>query len=656
MSELHQQRAQYPNENPASSKIPLIQKKSFLVTASIFLVYSAFFILYGWLGNNTYNLTAWVSIPVCLLAWNFGRLPGFIAAVFAPALNILLTILAGGDASAMFKPGIVIGNFLLILFSQAIAYVKTLQNRIQEQLANTKKAEKALRISEERYALAASGANDGLWDWDLSTQKIYFSPRWKSMLGKSKEEIGEQPEDWFTQVYQEDRESLRQAISEHLEKQLEHFEFQYRYEHPQEGLRWILCRGVAVYNNDGTPSRMAGSQTDITERRMTAAIKEKTSLLEQSTFAVGIGIAQLNTEHQLLQTSPQLQKMLQDWNSVANWWHLAKNRIPWDTFPKEDTSQQWISEPFLLEQISPKGQRFVFEVVLTHPDNTFVSSDINHILLLKDITSRITAKEALQQMNVELTEARDTAQKANQAKSQFLANMSHELRTPLNAIIGYNELIQEELEEAEPDIDAVSKDLKRIRHSSGHLLQLISDILDLTRIEAGKLSTQHQQVSLTALLSELQAVTQYLAQQQNNVLHFRCDESCESIIADPFRLQQILLNLVSNACKFTENGNIHVSVEPKQEGTKQWIEFSVQDDGIGIKPQQLEKLFDSFYQVDNSATRKYGGMGLGLSICHQLCDLMDAKLDVESEFGNGSTFTVMLPHTLEENTTLPQSA
>jgi signal transduction histidine kinase/ligand-binding sensor domain-containing protein len=234
-------------------------------------------------------------------------------------------------------------------------------------------------------------------------------------------------------------------------------------------------------------------------------------------------------------------------------------------------------------------------------------------------------------------------QQASQAKSDFLANMSHELRTPLNAILLYGELLLENAVEA-GDASA-THDLERIRDSARHLLSLINGILDLSKIEAGKMTLFLEDVALGQLLEDVASVLTPMAQDKGNQLEMIQDPSLNLLHTDMTKLRQILLNLVNNACKFTENGKI--TLETSLEGEQ--IRFQIRDTGIGMTPEQCDRLFEPFVQADSSTTKKFGGTGLGLTISKRLCELLGGRIAVESQPGTGTVFTVFLPILAQES-------
>lgn len=247
-------------------------------------------------------------------------------------------------------------------------------------------------------------------------------------------------------------------------------------------------------------------------------------------------------------------------------------------------------------------------------------------------------RDVLQALTDELILARDEAFAASHAKSAFLANMSHELRTPLNAVIGYSELLIEEAED-EGYTDKI-KDLVRIRTAGRHLLTLINDVLDISKIEAGKMELLLEVFDVTPLIEETSSMLAPLLLQNNNDFSYTLSDNHITMCSDITRVKQILFNLLSNASKFSQNASIKLNVEISG---ADMILFKVIDSGIGIDQLQIEKLFNEFVQADDSTTREYGGTGLGLAICRRLSRLMGGDITATSDPGKGSTFIVSLP-------------
>jgi signal transduction histidine kinase/CheY-like chemotaxis protein len=267
----------------------------------------------------------------------------------------------------------------------------------------------------------------------------------------------------------------------------------------------------------------------------------------------------------------------------------------------------------------------------------------------------------LKQRDADLAAEHDAAQAALQAKleaesasrekSRFLANMSHELRTPLNAIIGYSEMLREDAEAM--DNDVFSADLEKIRSAGRHLLSLINDVLDLSKIEAGKMQLYLEDFSLPALVDEAANTVAPLVAAGGNTLEVECPEEVGSMYADAAKLQQVLINIMGNAAKFTHHGRIHLRAGRAREADGDWITISVHDTGIGISEEQQEKLFNAFTQADLSTTRSYGGTGLGLTISRSICRLMGGDIGLQSALGRGSTFTIRIPAAVKAPRGLP---
>jgi len=283
----------------------------------------------------------------------------------------------------------------------------------------------------------------------------------------------------------------------------------------------------------------------------------------------------------------------------------------------------------LIPNFKNKGRRWLIGTAsVLYDSNGDVAGAIE---TMRDITERRTLEENLKN-------AKEDAEAANQAKSSFLANMSHELRTPLNAIIGYSEMLTEDAEDS--DNEDIIPDLQKINSAGKHLLGLINDILDLSKIEAGKMTFYPETFDIVKTIQEIAATAMPLAEKNANLINIISHENVGKIHTDQTKLRQILLNLLSNSCKFTEKGTITLDAKRLPDDM---IVFEVRDTGIGMTPEQLAKLFQPFTQADASTSRKYGGTGLGLVISRKFCQMMGGDITVKSEAGKGSEFIVKLP-------------
>ncbi|MGD2032535.1 MAG: response regulator [Gammaproteobacteria bacterium] len=255
-----------------------------------------------------------------------------------------------------------------------------------------------------------------------------------------------------------------------------------------------------------------------------------------------------------------------------------------------------------------------------------------HSAMLEDTVARRTE---------ELKHAMEAAEAANQAKSGFLANMSHELRTPMNAIIGYSEML---MEDAEDDgNEAAADDLKKIHSAGTHLLSLINDVLDLAKIEAGRMDILLEDFDIPEMVKSVVSTIETLVKKNGNRLRIEVEDDIGEMRADLTKVRQGLFNLLSNAAKFTHNGDIGLSVMSERDDDGDWVRMSVSDSGIGIPEEKIEHVFDEFSQADETTTRDYGGTGLGLPISRRFCQMMGGDITVTSVVGEGSTFTIRLP-------------
>jgi signal transduction histidine kinase len=320
----------------------------------------------------------------------------------------------------------------------------------------------------------------------------------------------------------------------------------------------------------------------------------------------------------------------------------------------------WLLERLVLRRIA-RMSATMQQIEVSSDLTTRMPVEANDELsrLSKNTNAMLIALERSQQ---ELAAAKATAEAANKAKSGFLSNMSHELRTPLNAIIGYSDMLREEGETISPA--EMQDDLHKIGTAGRHLLGLIDDILDISRIEAGRMNLSPTRFAIADLITEVVDTVRPMAARNQNSFRVELPPGLGMAEADPMRVKQILLNLLSNACKFTHAGEVILHIEPTALDDKNdadakhlgVMRFRVRDTGIGLSAEQIDKLFQPFVQADESTTRKYGGTGLGLAITRQLCTMMNGSIAVTSTPGQGSVFTVQLPIMLNSEVRSDQAA
>ncbi len=366
----------------------------------------------------------------------------------------------------------------------------------------------------------------------------------------------------------------------------------------------------------------------IENARLYASAQRQKQYFEELVRNSPVAIVTLDRGLDIVSCNPAFEKLF----GYASTDSVGKNLD--DLVATEDTRSEaeQYSQAALTQPIHGIGRR-------RRKDGTLVDVEVLAVPVIVD--GERVALMALYHDITELLAARREAEDASKAKSQFLASMSHELRTPLNAIIGYSEMVQEEVEEL--GAQSLAADVTRIRTAGRHLLALINDILDLSKIEAGKMELHLETFDLAQLVDEIVATVQPLIEKNANRLELQCPPRIGTMHADLTKVRQMVLNLLSNAAKFTDHGTITLGLDRESAASGDAIMLRVRDSGIGMTPAQMDRLFEAFSQADAATAAKYGGTGLGLTITKHFAQMMGGDVTVDSRPGEGSTFTIRLP-------------
>ena len=508
-------------------------------------------------------------------------------------------------------------------------------------ISERKRMDEALRESQERYALAMSSVGFGVYDWDIESDEIYYSPGIYETLDVPPEEL-RTPADWTNRLHPDDRAGFTRALLDHFNGETPRFSAEARYRARDGGCRWARQHGIALVGEDGRAYRMTGSTGDITEeKRMAAALDQARAQLQEAIESISEAFVLFDAEDRLVMSNSRYHDFYAGIEGAlkpgATFEEIMRFGIENGAFPPQYSDPDWLPERLELR----KQTRGRAEVELLDGRWVEVSEqrtgDGGMVTIYSEITERKQRERELAELVERLGEARDQAMEATRTKSQFLANMSHELRTPLNAVIGLAEMLAEDAED--DGLDDFVEPLQRILRAGRHLLHLINEILDLSKIEAGRLDLVIEKFDLRTLADEVADTARTLAARNNNGMLWESSDDLGKMSADITRVRQVLLNLLSNACKFTENGEVELTVA-REDGQ---VVASVRDSGIGLTAEQMERLFEEFSQADASTTRKYGGTGLGLAISRRLCRMMGGDIEVASTPGEGSLFTMRLP-------------
>jgi len=492
--------------------------------------------------------------------------------------------------------------------------------------------------SHEHLKVAVDGTSDGLWDWNIHDDTVWFSPRMKALMGFKDDEFSDRFETWEDRLHPDDHESTLKAIEQHLKDNVD-YDINYRLRCKDETYRWFRARGLATRNEDGKPLRMAGSIQDIHEQYQNREKLIQNEGLFRAVFErANIGIALTDIDGKFCEVNPALCKMLKYDSESLKTRSFRSVTHPDDLEKSTELHTQLEENPKDYLELEKRYLRKDGEILYA----------ITSVSRIRKKGSR-TGEQTLVHIQ-DVTKLKNAEQKAvesSQFKSQFLAHMSHEIRTPLGGLLGMIELaLGTELSDEQEHFLVTAK------RSSEQLMFLINDILDLSKIEAGKLEIFPERFSLREATSNMISTLSLKAHEKRLELAYHIDDTVpEFISADWSRIQQVLTNLLSNAIKFTQNGQVVLEVKLDRRSNNSTSEpyqtiqiaFSVSDTGIGIPTDKCRQIFEAFHHADSSIPQKYGGTGLGLAISQELVTLMGGKISVESEVGSGSRFSFYLP-------------
>jgi PAS domain S-box-containing protein len=507
-------------------------------------------------------------------------------------------------------------------------------------ITNLKLTEEALRESEQRWRSLTEALPQLVWSATPDGACDYFSTQWTEHTGVV--EAGLLGWQWLETLHPQDREPTRHFWLESVAGRRP-YDVEYRVRRHDGQYRWFKTRGVPIRNCSGNIVKWFGTCTDITDLRQTEEALRASERRFRCTFEnAAVGIAHTDLDGRWLRVNQKFCSILG--YTVEELTSPDKDRLSWQdlTYPEDLPAS---TEP-LAALIAGEWGSYSLEKRYVRKDGSIIWGHLA-VSLQRDAAGRPCYVIAVLQdiserkrLEGELRQAKEAAEAANRAKDEFLANVSHEIRTPMNAILGMTELTL-----GTPLTEDQRQCLRTVKSAADNLLDIINDLLDFSKIEAGKMELHPTDFSLRAALADTLRVLAVRAHTKGLELisHVQSDVP-DALIGDAGRLRQVLLNLVGNAIKFTDEGEVQVRVEVREATTalpsSDWVDlrFTVRDTGIGIAKDQQERIFRAFEQEDTSTTRKYGGTGLGLAIASRLVALMDGQITVESEPGWGSSF------------------
>ena len=523
--------------------------------------------------------------------------------------------------------------------------VKKLFGTAQDVTAQ-KQAEEKLQQSEERFEMAINAAQDGIWDWNLITNEVYFSPNWKKMLGFEDLEIPNDFSFWETRTDPDGLKRTREAINEIIQKKKDRFDIEFKMKH-KNGL-WvdILSRAEAVIDDSGTPTRLVGTHIDITERKQAEEeliiAKEKAEESEKNlralvnTSPISIFIVDLTGSY--LYVNPAWESAMGYTLEESLKLNAFKDVVYQDDFPELSRKLQArlkgesVESTYELNVISKHKQKINAELTISLIDYQNQKAILG---MATDITDRKKAEK-------DLIKAKEKAEESERLKSAFLANMSHEIRTPMNGILGFTDLLKD------PQLSGEDQQyfINIIEKSGDRMLNTINDIIDISKLEAGQVDVVISDVNLNEKMDELFEF--FLPEAKKKDVQFaitnREPNHQAKIKSDSEKINSILTNFIKNAIKYTPSGSIEFGYSISKKGKQNELEFYIKDTGIGIPKDRQNAIFNRFEQADIKDQQAFEGSGLGLAISKAYIELLGGKFRVESEEGVGSEFYFTIPY------------
>ncbi|KRD54741.1 two-component system sensor histidine kinase/response regulator [Acidovorax sp. Root275] len=508
-----------------------------------------------------------------------------------------------------------------------------------EDVSEQRRAEIAMQQAKDRLELAQEAGKIGVFDIDLVADEVLWSEKLVAMLGLPPQAQGRSKRDWMECLHPDDRDRAASYFDQCLASGAPDLRDSWRIVRPDGEVRWFLSAARIFRDDAGKPVRVVGVNVDIHDQKLLEArVAEQLDFQQALIDAIPVPLFYKDADGRYIGFNRAYEQAF----GVQREALIGKTVLDLKFLPEAER-----------ERFDADAQEALHGVQSVHKevDLPYADGKVHHTLFwlhgfsrpdgspggaigtFVDITDRQRAEQ-------DLRRAKELAEESTALKSNFLANMSHEIRTPMNAIIGMSHLaLKSGLTERQHDY------VSKIQQAGQHLLGVINDILDFSKIEAGKLMVEKQPFVLDRMLESVSDVVGYKAGAKG--LELVCDVAADvppNLVGDSLRLGQILINFANNAIKFTETGEISIAVRVLEAaGNRLMLRFEVRDTGIGLTPEQMGRLFQSFQQADTSTTRRYGGTGLGLAICKSLAELMGGEVGVESTYGQGSTFWVAVP-------------